>query len=85
MKSVIGVTGELCVYGLAMPCPLRPYTPPELDLALRRGHARLLTKTQNLVTDIGLDALAGLFGGWKSALKKHAADRVISSLRDELS
>ncbi len=34
---------------------------------------------------VRVGGLAGLFGGWKSALKKHAADRVISSLRDELS
>lgn len=63
MTSAFGIAGELRVYGLSGPRPLRPYTPPELEIALERGHARLLTKTKNLLTDIGLDALAGLFGG----------------------
>jgi hypothetical protein len=37
------------------------------------------------LADVRVGSLAGLFGGWKSALKKHAADRALSSLRDELS
>lgn len=37
------------------------------------------------LSDIRVGGLAGLFGGWKSALKKHAADRVLSDLRDEIS
>lgn len=63
MKSVLGITGELRVYGLPGPCPARPYPPDALATAQRRGLARLLTVERNLVTDIGLDALAALFGG----------------------
>lgn len=37
------------------------------------------------LADVRVGGLAGLFGGWKAALKKHAADRALSSLRDELS
>ena len=63
MNSILRVCGELRVYGLAGPPPVRPLTPDELTLALRRGHARLLERVSNLITDIGLDALAALFGG----------------------
>jgi len=63
VKSVLGISGELCVYGLAGGPRVRPYTPAELEAALHQGTARLLTRTKNLITDIGLDALAALFGG----------------------
>jgi len=53
------------------------------------AEARLRTIVEAQVdlalADVRVGGLAGLFGGWKSALKKHAADRALSSLRDEMS
>lgn len=63
MKSVFTIAGVLRLYGIAGPPRRRPLTPGELDRALQVGTARLLHRTHNLVTDIGLDAVAALFGG----------------------
>ena len=53
------------------------------------AQARLRTMVEadvdRALADVRVSGLAGLFGGWRSALKKHTADRVLSSLRDELS
>jgi hypothetical protein len=62
-QTIFGVRGELSVYGIAGPPRDVPLDPAELDHALRCGEARLLRRSHNLVTDIGLDALAALFGG----------------------
>lgn len=63
-----------------------PSAPARLDA---KSEARLRTLIEAEVdrglADIRVGGLAGLFGGWKGALKKHAADRVLSELRDEMS
>lgn len=62
MTSVLGIRGELLIYGVEGPL-VRPYTPAEMRAAVRRGAAWELDRVSNLVTNIGLDALAALFGG----------------------
>ena len=62
MQSVIGIQGELVIYGVegSLVCP---YTPDEMQAALHEGSAYELERVRNLITDIGLDSLAALFGG----------------------
>lgn len=63
MKTAFTIAGTLRVYGIDGPPRRRPLTPSELDRALRDGTAHLFVETRNLVTDVGLDAVAALFGG----------------------
>jgi len=55
---------------------------PEAEARLR---TMVEAEVDRELADVRVGGLAGLFGGWKSALKKHAADRVLSELRNELS
>ena len=62
MQSALTISGELAIYRIAGPA-VRPFAPAEMRGLLACGAAQCVERTSNLVTDIGLDALAALFGG----------------------
>jgi len=54
------ICGEIQITTVPEP---RVFTPKELRLLVAKGHAKVLTRARNMVTNLGLSAVTGLLGG----------------------